>query len=160
MSLGQMLLFGRQGLGGMLPQNIQQNGLLGSMFKGLGGAAAAGIGQQPPQPTLPPAANTNQANLQPPGSASATAAARAADATATATGAGSRTTVPGASTAGAGGSGQQVSPGQGNPHLPGFDPKSVPFINTPIGGQQQGLNDQGGGLGLLAQLFGGGGLAA
>jgi hypothetical protein len=29
MTLGQMLLFGRQGLGGMLPENIQQHGLMG-----------------------------------------------------------------------------------------------------------------------------------
>jgi hypothetical protein len=35
--------------------------------------------------------------------------------------------------------GQPVIPGQGDPHLPGFDPGSVPFINTPIGGQQQGM---------------------
>jgi hypothetical protein len=33
---------------------------------------------------------------------------------------------------------QSVIPGQGNPHLPGFDPSSVPFTNTPIG-QQQGM---------------------
>ena len=63
MTLGQMLLFGRQGLGGMLPQNIQNNGLLGSMFKGLGGAAAAGTGLRPQQPTLALPAN-NQASLQ------------------------------------------------------------------------------------------------
>ncbi|PNE11941.1 MAG: hypothetical protein CR217_06045 [Beijerinckiaceae bacterium] len=30
---------------------------------------------------------------------------------------------------------QPVIPGQGNPHMPGFDPTSVPFTNTPIGQQ-------------------------
>ena len=34
--------------------------------------------------------------------------------------------------------GQNVIPGQSNPHLPGFDPSSVSFTNTPIG-QQQGM---------------------
>jgi hypothetical protein len=38
-----------------------------------------------------------------------------------------------------GGNGQPVIPGQGDPHRPGFDPGSVPFINTPIGGQQQSM---------------------
>jgi hypothetical protein len=37
-------------------------------------------------------------------------------------------------------SSQEVIPGQTDPHKPGFDPSSVPFINTPIGGQQ-GMND-------------------
>lgn len=37
----------------------------------------------------------------------------------------------------AGQSAQPVTPGQQNPHLPGFDPSSVPFTNTPIG--QQGM---------------------
>lgn len=32
---------------------------------------------------------------------------------------------------------QSVTPGQQNPHLPGFDPSSVSFTNTPIG--QQGM---------------------
>lgn len=31
---------------------------------------------------------------------------------------------------------QPVIPGQGNPHQPGFDPSSVPFINTPLPGEQ------------------------
>jgi hypothetical protein len=35
---------------------------------------------------------------------------------------------------------QDVIPGQQNPHLPGFDPSSVPFTNTPIG--PQGMADQ------------------
>lgn len=34
---------------------------------------------------------------------------------------------------------QPVIPGQQNPHLPGFDPHSVPFTNTPVGAQQQGM---------------------
>jgi hypothetical protein len=42
------------------------------------------------------------------------------------------------------GNGQEVIPGQGNPHLPGFDPNSVPFINTPLPGERQGMNDMNG----------------
>lgn len=38
------------------------------------------------------------------------------------------------------GNGQSVTPGQGDPHRPGFDPGSVPFINTP----PPNGNDQGG----------------
>jgi N-acetylmuramoyl-L-alanine amidase len=176
MTLGQMLLFGRQGLGGMLPENIQKNGLLGSMFKGLGGAASAGTGLQPEQPFLPLPANSNQANLQPPPvlppPQPAQLPQQGQQGPALAPPFQPRFPAPpGANTAGGGPSGGPVPgqimqgngpviPGQGDPHKPGFDPKAGQFINTPIGGQQQGLNDSGGGLSFLASLFGGGSLAA
>jgi hypothetical protein len=51
---------------------------------------------------------------------------------------------------------QAVVPGQGNPHLPGFDPSSVPFINTPVGGGRQGALP-GGPLPTFALNGGGGG---
>jgi hypothetical protein len=153
-TLGQLLLFGRQGLGGMLPENIQQHGLIGSLFGGLKGwpTQTPGLGQS--QPTLSPAPNANVANLQPapqlpppqqpqptsPGSPGQAPPFQP------------RFQVPpGSDTAGRG---QQVIPGQTNPHLPGFDPSAVPFLG------KQAMNDQEsgmGGLGLLAQLFGGGG---
>jgi hypothetical protein len=73
-------------------------------------------------------------------------------------------TVPGGTQIGNG----PVTPGQTNPHAPGFDPKSVPFINTPVGGSP-GITGSLGGAGtpgagptggvnpqqlsLLAQLF-------
>jgi N-acetylmuramoyl-L-alanine amidase len=151
MTLGQMLLFGRQGLGGMLPQNIQQNGLLGSMFKGLGGAASAGTGLQPEQPFLPVSANSNQANLQPPPALPPPQPAQVPQqGPALAPPFQPRFPAPpGANTAGGGPGGGQV-PGH---IMPGQ------FLNNPIG-QQQGLNDSGSGLSFLASLFGGGGSLA
>jgi hypothetical protein len=68
-----------------------------------------------------------------------------------------------------------VQAGQTNPHLPGFNPSSVPYINTPVGGapgvtgslggaRTPGAGPTGGAspqqLSLLAQLFQGGGAGA
>jgi hypothetical protein len=68
-----------------------------------------------------------------------------------------------------------VQAGQTNPHLPGFNPSSVPFINTPVGGAPGVTGSLGGAgtpgagptggaspqhLSLLAQLFQGGGAGA
>jgi hypothetical protein len=41
-----------------------------------------------------------------------------------------------------------VQAGQTNPHLPGFNPSSVPFINTPVGGAP-GVTGSLGGAGTL-----------
>jgi hypothetical protein len=140
----------------MLPEQIQQHGLMGSLFGALKGWPTQTPGPGQSQPTLPPAPNANVANLQPapqlpppqqpqpqpqlPGQAPPFQP---------------RFQVPpGSDTAGRG---QQVIPGQTNPHMPGFDPSAVPFLG------KQTMNDQGsgmGGLGLLAQLFGGAGAAA
>jgi hypothetical protein len=103
------LLFGRQGIMGLLPQQIQQSGLVGSAINGLGSVLRGGAGGNAP---IPPA---------PQQTAQAPAAAQA----------------PG------------IIPGQRDPHQPGFDAGSVPYLGkTADAGQPPPI------AGLLAQLFG------
>jgi len=112
------LLFGRQGIMGLLPQPIQQKGIIGSALGGLGSALnggqtpGGGMPQAPQQMAQAPAA---AAPVQQPAAAASPA--------------------PG------------VIPGQTDPHKPGFDASSVPYL---------GKTADAGGSGLLAQLFGGG----
>ena len=109
------LLFGRQGIMGLFPQQIQQRGIVGSAINGLGSALSGGptggggIAPAPqPMPQMASAAPAPAPLAQPPA--------------------------------------QSVIPGQTNPHLPGFDPSSVPYLGKPTADNS----------GLLAQLFGGG----
>jgi hypothetical protein len=92
---------------GMFPQSIQHRGLIGSLLSGLAG------GMSPGSPALPPAqqqvVTTPTLPASPPQQQQGPAPPPA---------------LP------------NVIPGQGDPHKPGFDYKSVPFINTPLPGER------------------------
>jgi Cell Wall Hydrolase len=67
------LMFGREGLMGLFPEQIQQNGIFGSLIKGLGNAGNTGVRPSslspiaPPQPPGTPLLSTGpQASLGPP----------------------------------------------------------------------------------------------
>jgi hypothetical protein len=115
----------------MLPEQIQQHGLMGSLFGALTGWPTQTPGPGQPQPTLPPAPNANIASLppapqlpppqqqqqqQPPAPAQAPPFQPRFQ------------VPPGSDTAGRG---QQVIPGQTNPHMPGTLPDDgFPWLPT------------------------------
>ena len=102
------LLFGRQGIMGLFPQVIQQNGIVGSLVNGVGGALK---GSSPPWRSdgrSYAASHASMLHSPPPFQVGAPVTM-----------------------------GQDVIPGQGDPHKPGFDYKSVPHTD------------------ILGQLFGG-----